>query len=315
MSEPPGSSCPVGVTTVLTGPGEVEQRQYPLADPPAGGVLVGMLRANVCGSELHILRGGHPLIRPGCTLGHEGVGRVARLGAGVTADSAGATLREGDRVVASYFGACRRCPECNRGDLHLCRHGYAGWATPADRAPHFYGTFGTHWVLTADQAVYRVPESVSTRAASVANCALAQMVAATHRGDVRWGDRVLILGAGGLGLCGAALASQSGAEVTIADVVPGRLARAARFGAARCVDLSGAPDSASRVDALLAATSGGADVVIEVTGVPTAFVEGLRAVRPGGCFIGVGNITPNRLVEFDPGLFTRSGATVRAVIR
>src|SRR5690606_13639321 len=86
-----------GLTTVLTGPGAIEQREYPVHDPAPGGLLSEMLRANVCGSDVHIVRGGHPLIGPGCALGHEGVGRVARLAPDVTTDSTGAALREGDR--------------------------------------------------------------------------------------------------------------------------------------------------------------------------------------------------------------------------
>jgi len=304
-----------GVTIVLTGPGTTEQREYDVPDPAPGGMVLEMLRANVCGSEVHILKGDHPRIRPGCVLGHEGVGRIARLGAGVTTDSAGEPLQEGDRVVATYFGECRHCPECGRGDRHLCRNAYARWAIPADEAPHFAGTFGTHWVLNGDEAVYKVPDAVSSRAVSSANCALSQMVHAMARGDVRRGDTVLVLGAGGLGLCAAALVSAAGAHAVVAEVTPARLPKALAFGAASTVDLSGAPDAAARVALLREATGGGADVVLEVTGVPSAFAEGVQSARNGGRFLGVGNISPNRFAELDPGAFTRSGMTMTAVLR
>jgi threonine dehydrogenase-like Zn-dependent dehydrogenase len=303
------------MTTVLVGAGQVEHRAYPVADPPPGGILLEMIRANVCGSEVHIVRGGHPLIRPGCVLGHEGVGRVARLGRGVTVDSAGAPLQEGDRVVATYFGACRHCPECARGDVELCRHAYAWWSTAAAQAPHYFGTFGTHWCLTPEQSVFKVPDAVSSKAVSAANCALSEMVHALDRTGVRRGDRVLVLGAGGLGLCAAALASRSGAHVSVAEMAPARLVKARAFGAESTIDLSGAATGDERVDLLRSACDGGADVVIEVTGVPSAFVEAVRAVRAGGHVAGVGNITPGRVAELDPGAFTRTGATVSAVVR
>lgn len=304
-----------GVTTVLTAPGRIEQREYPVGDPLPGGVVLEMIRANVCGSEVHILKGHHPLIQPGCVLGHEGVGRVARLGEGVTTDFAGNPLREGDRVIATYFEACRRCAQCNRGDWNLCANAYSGWSSPAEQAPHFRGTFGTHWFLNQNQYVYKVPDTVSSKAVSSANCALSQMVNAVHEGHVRQGDKVLFLGAGGLGLCGAALASEAGAEVFVAEMAPGRLEKAKTFGADQTIDLSAADGADGRVELLRDRLGGGADVVVDLTGVPGAFFEGFKAVRPGGRFVSVGNVSPNKFTDFDPGLYTRSGVTMRAVIR
>lgn len=305
-----------GTTTVLTGPGTLEQREYPVPDPQPGGVVLDMVRANVCGSEVHILKGHHPLIQPGCALGHEGVGRVSRLGEGVTTDFAGVPLSEGDRVVATYFEACRRCPACNRGEWPLCGNAYRRWATPADEGEHFYGTFGTHWCLSGNQYVYRVPDGASSKAVSSANCALSQMVAAVDRAQVRRGESVVLLGAGGLGLCGAALCRESGAEVWVAEMAPSRLAKAEQFGAQHTLDLTRAQDGPGRVELVREATGGsGADVVIDLTGVPDAFAEGVQMVRPAGRFISVGNISPGRVTQFDPGLFTRSGVTIHGVIR
>ncbi|WP_172652731.1 zinc-binding dehydrogenase [Rhodococcus opacus] len=304
-----------GITTVLTGPGSLDQREFALSDPAPGGILLQMIRANVCGSEVHILKGHHPVIQPGCALGHEGVGRVERLGSGVSTDFAGQPLAEGDRVAATYFDTCRRCAACDRGQPNLCHNAYSSWSTPTDRPPHFTGTFGTHWSLHATQHVYRVPDNVSSKAAAAANCALSQMVAAVTAGEVRRGDRVLLLGAGGLGLCGSALAAEAGAEVYIADMVPSRLDKAKTFGAHHAIDLSDAGGATERVDLLRELTDGGADVVVDLTGVPAAFTEALSSARSGGRFVSVGNVNPHQYTQFDPGLYTRSGVTMRAAIR
>ena len=304
-----------GTTTILKAPGEVEQVEYPVPDPETGGVVLAMERANVCGSEVHILKGHHPLVRPGCVLGHEGVGRVERLGAGVETDFAGEPLAEGDRVVSTYFQACRRCPECNRADWNLCRNAYARWGTPASQAPHFFGTFGTHWSLGDSQYVYKIPEGVSSKAASSANCALSQMGNAVHEGQVGRGDKVVFLGSGGLGLCGAALAAEAGAEVYVAEMMPSRLEKAREFGAHHVIDLSAAQDGDGRIELIREATGGGADVAIEVAGVPDAFAEAVKSVRNGGTVVEIGNVSPNKYTQFDPGLFTRSGVTIKAVIR
>jgi D-arabinose 1-dehydrogenase-like Zn-dependent alcohol dehydrogenase len=304
-----------GMTTVLTAPDEVEQREYEVVDPGPGGLTLSMIRANVCGSEVHILHGHHPVVRPGCVLGHEGVGRVERLGAGVNRDFAGNPLREGDRVVATYFQACRRCPECNDGHGNLCRNAYAGWSTPAAEAPHFHGTFGTHYSVGPDQFVYKVPDSVSSKAVSAANCALSQVYAGCELGEIKRGQKVIVLGAGGLGVCASAVASQMGAEVFVAEMAPNRIGKALEFGAHHGLDLSEAPDGPGRVQLMREIAGGPADVVIDLTGVPAAFAEAVQAVKPGGIMVSIGNISPNKFTQFDPGLFTRSGVQIRASIR
>ncbi len=245
-----------GTTTLLAGPERIEQRTYPLPDPGPGEALVETVRANICGSELHIWRGHHPVVVPGCVLGHEGVGRVAKLGPGVDRDFAGEPLAEGD------------------------------------------------------------PAGVDLRAAASANCALSQMVYSVDVSGAGEGDTVLFQGAGGLGLCGIAAARERGARVLVTDVQPARLEMARSFGAHELVDLNGLNGEGERAEAVIAAAGGAKpDIVIDVTGVPVAFAEGVRLTRPGGRFVSVGNITVGKTCEFDPGLFTRSGVTIVSAIR
>lgn len=309
-----GRSGERGWTTILA-PGErVEIVELPIPGPAPGDLLVRMERANVCGSDIHILHGRHPLLVPGHCMGHEGVGVVDRLGAGVVTDSAGAPLGVGDRVTFTYLVSCGRCRQCQRGLENFCAEGFDHWCSPAERAPHFKGTFGSHYYLTARQRVYRIPDSVPGPAAASANCALAQMVNAVGRSQVGPGDSLLILGAGGLGLCGAAVAAETGARVVVADRAPGKAAAALDFGADEVLDLSAADDA----DALLATagTDGGpADAVIDVTGSPPAFLSALAATRVGGRMLSVGTVMPSGTVDFDPAAFTRTGVTIEAVIR
>lgn len=304
-----------GTTTILADVNQIDRREYAVPEPVPGGLVVKMIRANVCGSDVHILHGDHPLVRPGCVMGHEGVGRVSALGEGVSTDFAGEPLSLGDRVVTTYFQACRRCPECNNGHGNICRNAYTGWSTQAEEAPHFFGTFGTHYAVGANQAVYKVPDSVSSKAVSSANCALSQVYYGCLLGEVSYGDKVVIFGAGGLGVCAAAVASVMGAEVYVAEMAPGRLAKVKDFGAEHTIDLSQAEDGDGRVQLVKDATSGGGDVVIDLTGVPSAFSESVRSARAGGIVVEIGNISPNKYTDFDPGLFTRTGVQIRAAIR
>lgn len=304
-----------GTTVVLAEPGRIDYQEYEAVAPPPGGILMRMVRANVCGSEIHILKGHHPLVRPGCVLGHEGVGVVEALGDGVDSDFTGAPLAVGNRIVTTYFQACRRCPECNNDTPHICRNAYTLWGTPAVEAPHFNGTFGTFCAIGPNQAVFKVPDSVTSTAVSSANCALSQVYFGCELGEVSLGQKVVVLGAGGLGVCASAVASRMGAEVFVAEMAPARLDKALEFGAHHGIDLSQAEDSAGRVELIREATAGSADVVIDLTGVPDGFTEAVRSTRAGGIMVSIGNISPNRFTEFDPGLFTRSGAQIRAAIR
>jgi threonine dehydrogenase-like Zn-dependent dehydrogenase len=304
-----------GLTAVITEPGTMEQREYGIPDPVAGGMILKMIRANVCGSDVAILNGRHPHINVGSCMGHEGIGVVHALGAGVTVDFAGNPLRVGDRVVAAYFQACRRCRACNAGHWNLCTNGFEGWSKKAEEAPHFHGTYGTHWAIGPNQYVYKVPDNVSSRAASSANCALSQVTFGIELAEVTSGQDVLVMGAGGLGVCASAVANKRGATVHVAEMVATRLPKAVEFGAHNTIDLSQPDDGTGRVELLREQTGGGADVVIDLTGVPSAFWEGVQAVRPGGIFISIGSISPGRFTDFDPGYFTRSGVQMRAALR
>src|SRR5262245_61353056 len=114
-----------GTAATFTGPGRpFELREYPTPEPGAGEVLVRILLANVCGSDLHMWRGELDLERlrlplP-AVLGHEAMGPVEALGPGVTADAAGLPLSAGDRIAWRYFEPCGSCRACLGGRTRAC---------------------------------------------------------------------------------------------------------------------------------------------------------------------------------------------------
>src|SRR5919199_1384793 len=91
-----------GQLIYLSAPQQIEYLEYELPEPEPGGILAKVVRANVCGSELHIWKGLHPTVKR-CVMGHEMVGQVYKLGAGVETDYAGQPLEPGTRIVAAYF--------------------------------------------------------------------------------------------------------------------------------------------------------------------------------------------------------------------
>jgi len=304
-----------GRLALMTEPGKLEYQEYDLPSAQPGAVLVQVLRSNVCGSEVHIWCGHHPQKKRG-GLGHEMIGTITELGDGVTCDHAGTPIQVGDRIVATYFIFCKRCNPCQHGQINLCTNAYQFWGQQPEEAPHFHATFSTHYYIHPDQYFYKVPDNVSDQAAASANCAQSQVYFAIEQAELIYGEVVVIQGAGGLGLNAAAIAKEKGATVIMVDAVQSRLDMAKRFGADHLVNMAEHTTVEARVAHIQSLTNGlGADVVIEVAGVPAAFAEGFQLARAGGRFVVMGNISPGKVVEFDPGLLTRHNVNIIPVLR
>ena len=220
-----------GQMAFMVEPGQVEIRDYPLpATLEPGTVLLKVLQSNICGSDVHIYCGHHPLLKSG-GMGHEMIGEIVAVGAGIETDSAGQPVGVGDRIVPVYTSICGRCENCNRGVVNHCDHAFDIFGKTG-QPPHFQGaTFGTHYIITRDQHFFRVPDVVRTPHAASANCALSQVLFGLDRAAVSLGQVVLIQGAGGLGLYSAAVARSRGARTVVLDRVDSRLELAKEFGA------------------------------------------------------------------------------------
>jgi threonine dehydrogenase-like Zn-dependent dehydrogenase len=294
-------------------PGRLEFRDYELPDVAEGAVLLRTVAAGVCGSELHVWGGHHPM-KEG-VLGHETVGEVTDRCRRAT-DSAGVPLAEGDRVTAPFFQTCLRCPACSRGELNLCHHAYDVWYQHPDLFPHFVGTHSTHYYVSPTQWLYHVPENVPSAIAASTNCGLTQVWAGIEQAGLRPGEHLVVQGAGGLGLYAIAVAKERGITVSVIDSVPGRLETAAAFGADVCISMSEHASVEERVELVQSLTGGeGADCVLEVAGVPAAFAEALALVRKGGRVVEIGNVTPGTTQPFDIGDLTRRSIRIIPVIR
>ena len=298
--------------------GDFELREYPVPDPEPGAVLVRLTRAGVCGSDLHIWRGEmkavYGAVPADLTFGHEMCGRVERLGVGVTVDSAGQPLREGDRVTFVYFFPCGRCPVCLRDEMGSCpRKGRANRV--AGTPPYFNNAFGDYYYLRPGGWVFRVPDEVSDDVVTPANCALAQVVYGLARAGLRPGDTLVVQGAGGLGLNAVAIARDMGADrVVVLDRMASRLELARAFGADHALSLDELPTPERRIEAVQELTGGfGADVVADFVGYPDVVPEGLRMLRGGGCYLEVGSIAPGNVFSYDATALVRASARLVAV--
>jgi 2-desacetyl-2-hydroxyethyl bacteriochlorophyllide A dehydrogenase len=242
-------------------------------EPAAGEVIGRVLACGICGTDLRIAKGGHRAYPQGTRRvpGHELVIEISDLGAGV--DSG---LAEGDRVFVAPNLGCGHCPACRAGRLNLCRNAEAFGIT-------FDGGFAEYVrvpaAAVAQGNLLPVPAGADPAALSVVE-PLACVLRGQRAVAVGAGDRVLVCGAGPIGLLHVLLARAAGAEtVLVSEPHEVRRAEAVEFGAAVGID----PTTEDLRERVLAETDGrGADVVITAVPVPAVQEQALGLAAVGG---------------------------------
>ncbi|MFP4174619.1 MAG: zinc-binding dehydrogenase [Halobacteriales archaeon] len=306
-----------GKVVTLAGERETEIQEIDYKpDIEDDAVFTEVVQTNVCGSEVHFWKGEFP-VPNGAVLGHEAVLRVEELGDEVTTDSAGNRVEEGDLITPVYFQPCGECSGCSHGQFYACEvvKSMGEWMQPHSIPPHFRGTFATHYYINPGQRFYKVPEDVPNHVAAGANCALSQVIFGLDRADLTQGETVLVQGAGGLGLNAIAVAKETGAEVIVVEGAPGRIERAKEFGADHIVDMNEYEEPGERIRRVQELTGGdGADVGIEVAGIPPAFKEGVSMLRNGARYVEMGNIATKLTTEFSPAELTVKRINVKALL-
>ncbi len=295
----------MGKTAILEQPdGSFVVREAPVPEPKAGQALIRQELCGVCGTDVHVYHGHLPGTSYPITLGHEAVGIVDRLGAGVTTDYAGRPVRKGDRVAVfgglvdrtCYFCSVVREPTLCTGDLGCYGLGIPG--VPLD----FQGGYAQYIYLSqpgsaflkinapAEAAIFFDPLAVAIHAVErIANLPVAATVA--------------IQGVGAIGIAALVAARERGANRIITIGAPeSRLSLARDFGADVTIDIEQVRDPTERVHLVRAETPGryGADAVLECTGVPLAIPEGIDMVRRGGSYVVLGHFTDVGEVAINP---------------
>jgi alcohol dehydrogenase len=262
---------------VFHGPGHSAWEEVPdpgIKDPT--DAIVRVDQVTICGTDLHILKGDVPEVRPGTVLGHEAVGEIVEVGSDVR------TVRPGDRVLVSCITACGRCRSCREAAYGQCQGG-GGWILG-----HLIDGTQAEYVRVpyADLSVHALPSTVRGEdAVLLADIFPTAYEVGVLNGRVRPGDTVVVVGAGPVGLASIVTARLYSPERIIAvDLAASRLEAARRMGADAVASATEAPEQ------LIAdLTDGhGADVVIEAVGVPESFEMCTRMVRPGGHVANVG---------------------------
>jgi alcohol dehydrogenase len=262
---------------VYHGPGKkaLDEHPIPTIQAPSDAV-VRLVKTTICGTDLHILKGDVPTCTPGRILGHEGVGVVHEVGAGVTA------FRPGDRVLISCISACGTCENCRRGMYSHCATG--GWilgneidGTQAEyvRTPH------------ANTSLYKIPPGVDEEAlVMLSDIFPTSFECGVLNGKVQPGNTVAIVGAGPIGLA-ALLGAQfySPARIIMIDTDENRLGVSKGLGATDTIDNT----DGKAAEKVMQMTGGrGVDTAIEAVGVPATFQVCQDIVAPGGTIANIG---------------------------
>jgi alcohol dehydrogenase len=263
---------------VYHGPGE---RGWDTVDDPTiidpTDAIVRIDTSTICGTDLHILKGDVPETTPGTILGHEAVGTIHEVGAGVS------TVAPGDRVLMSCVSSCGRCRFCKEGRYGQCLGG-GGWIFG-----HLINGLQAEYarVPFADNSVYKVPTQLTDeQVLFLADILPTSFEVGVLNGMVAPGDVVAIVGAGPIGLAAILTARlYTPGRIVAIDLADSRLESATRFGADETINNS-------REDALakiMELTDGlGADVAFEAVGVPDTFELAADLIRPGGRVANIG---------------------------
>jgi len=287
LAHPYAESHPLSIETVN------------LSAPGPGEVLVRILAAGLCHSDLSVIDGVRPRPLP-MVLGHEAAGEVVELGEGVEG------LAAGDRVVFTFVPVCGHCQPCATGRPALCEPGAAANAAggllggggrwtdvEGNRLRHHLGVSAfAEYVVASALSVIKIDCELAPEIAALFGCAVLTGVGAVvNTAKVATGEGVAIFGLGGVGLAAVLGALCSGAYPVVAvDVLPERLALALALGAHHVLDAR----SPELVEALREITHGGVHYAIESVGNEAVLAQAYAATRRGGTTVSVGLPPPDR---------------------
>src|SRR6187551_2118736 len=277
-----------------TAPGGLRIEQIPVPEPRAGEILVKVHGCGVCHTDLHVMKAEVAFPTP-AVMGHEISGVVAALGPGVAGPAVGT------RVASAFIMPCGFCTPCGAGRDDLCDSFFAmnrlkGTLYDGTTLLHrqdgspiaMYSMAGlAEYSVVPATDVFPLADGLPLEESAVLGCAIFTAYGAVrHAGDLRGGERIAVVAAGGVGINIIQIAKAFGASQFIAvDIRDDKLEAAKRLGATDVVNAA-ATDATARVRAL---TDGrGVDTAFEVLGLPQTFTQAFEMIRDGGRMVGVG---------------------------
>ena len=277
--------------TVFHGVNDIRVEEVPRPRPGTGEALIRVTTTTICGTDLHILKGEYP-VRPGLVIGHEPVGVITELGAGVTG------FAVGDRVLVGAITPCGQCIACLSGHHSQCGHGndceaLGGWrfGNTIDGAQAEYLL-----VPNAQANMAKIPDELTDEQVVLLADIASTGISGAESGEVTLGDKVAVFAQGPIGICASIGARLLGASMVIGvDGDDNRIAMAKKMGVDVVLDYRKV-DVVSEIRRL---TGGGVDVAIEALGTQPTFESALRVLRPGGTLSSLGVYSGKLEIPYD----------------
>jgi threonine dehydrogenase-like Zn-dependent dehydrogenase len=273
---------------VFRGKNQIGIEEVPKPVPGPGEAVIKIAATTICGTDVHIVKGEYP-VKPGLVLGHEPVGVIEELGAGLEK-----YYRVGERVIAGAITPCGQCFYCLNGAHSQCGGALGGW--------RFGNTINGAWaeyllVPDARANLAAIPEGLRDEDVLMCPDIFSTGLSGAESGNIRVGDSVAVFAQGPIGLCATAGARLRGAALIIAiDTVGKRLETARTFGANVTLN----PDHGDPVETIKRLTDGhGVDVAIEALGKQETFENALRATRAGGTLSSLGVYSGKVVAPYD----------------
>jgi len=279
---------------VVSAPGQVEFVKRTL--PPLGekDVLIRVKACSICGGDVHLYKGKHPLVSLPAAIGHELAGEIIKKGPGVS------KVNLGDRVVVEPVLTCGQCYFCVHGEYHLCQNiAYQYSAGQGGFTPYF---------ITAEKWVHQIPDSISYEEAALIE-PLAVAVHAVRKAEVALGHNVAIFGAGGIGLFLLQVVRAAGANsIFVIDIQDHRLKLAQELGASWAIN----PEKEEALAKIFQETNGlGVDRSFEAVGLEKTLRQSAECLKKGGICVLIGLFEEPWAVKFPVNLFVQKEIQIR----
>lgn len=262
---------------VYVRPGLIELADKPIPAAGQGSVVVKISTTTICGTDVHILKGEYP-VAAGRTIGHEPVGVIAEIGAGVEGYAVG------QRVIVGAITPCGQCHTCLDGHHAQC----GGRAAGGWRFGNTIDGCQAEYLLVphAMSNLEPIPDGLTDEQVLMCPDIMSTGFGGAESGGIKIGDAVVIFAQGPIGLCATAGAKLRGASLIIAvDSVQARLDVARSLGADIAIDYT----RSDPLTEIMRLTQGrGVDVAIEALGTQQTFEQCLRALKPGGTLSSLG---------------------------
>lgn len=277
-------------------------KTFPIPKLKDGEVLVKILAAGVCGSDVHMWEGRDPRIRLPMILGHEGAGEIVEVNGEMRDVLHGSPLKVGDRVLWSRGVTCGQCYYCKiKMQPSLCPNRWVhGIHTTSADSPYFTGNYAEVLFLDGRINFFKIEPHIDLRVLVPASCSGATTAHAFDLSGMEFGATVLVQGVGPLGIFAVAFAKYFGAsQIAVIGGTEQRLEMCRTFGATLVLNRIRMSQE-ERKEAVMELTHGrGVDVAFEMVGEPVALKESISLVRTGGACVSAGFGEPHGKIELD----------------